>query len=148
MFRSLMRLSGLKCCNNSRPSANNNITYSCFHTNSVEFAAVKKTTSAAGGVMGLGRGKKKGGKVGTVEKKLLPVETDPEKLVNFVCGSNIYVTGEDVKEDSEYPDWLWSLNTGKPPRIEDLDPNTKEYWKRVRAAGMRRNNKLKSMKKF
>lgn len=53
-----------------------------------------------------------------------------------------------IKEDSEYPDWLWQLNTGAPPRIEDLDPNTKQYWLRVRAAGMRRNNKLRSMRKF
>ncbi|CAH2251887.1 jg13809 [Pararge aegeria aegeria] len=71
-----------------------------------------------------------------MEKKQLPVETDPEKLVNY------------IKDDSEYPDWLWTLNTGKPPRIEDLDPNTKQYWIRVRAAGMRRNNKLRSMRKF
>lgn len=47
--------------------------------------------------MGLGKGKKKVGKLGTMEKKELPVETDPVKLVNYVCGSNIYTTGEDVK---------------------------------------------------
>ncbi|XP_045761920.1 39S ribosomal protein L54, mitochondrial [Maniola jurtina] len=119
------------------------------HSNSPN-CAVKKTTTAAGGVLGLGKGKKKLGKLGSMEKKQLPVETDPEKLVNYVCGSNIYITGEDVKikDDSEYPDWLWTLNTGKPPRIEDLDPNTKQYWIRVRAAGMRRNNKLRSMRKF
>ncbi|KAI5631778.1 mitochondrial ribosomal protein l37 domain-containing protein [Phthorimaea operculella] len=114
-------------------------------------AAVKKTTSAAGGVMGLGKGKKgKAGKLGAMEKKELPVETDPYKLVNQVCGSNIYVTGEDVKikPDSEYPDWLWTLRTNGPPPIEELDPETKEYWLRVRAAGMRRNNKLRSMRKF
>ncbi|XP_045518945.1 39S ribosomal protein L54, mitochondrial [Pieris brassicae] len=112
--------------------------------------AVKKTTSAAGGVLGLGRGKKKVGKVSAMEKKQLPVESDPEKLVNYVCGSNIYLTGEDVKikDDREYPDWLWTLNRGAAPRIEELDPNTKEYWMRVRAAGMRRNNKLRSMRKF
>lgn len=53
-----------------------------------------------------------------------------------------------IKGDSEYPEWLWHLNTGPPPRIEELDPNTKQYWVRVRAAGMRRNNKLRSMRKF
>lgn len=47
--------------------------------------------------MGLGKGKKKGGKLATMEKKEMPVETDPVKLVHFVCGSNIYTTGEDVK---------------------------------------------------
>ncbi|XP_034826286.1 large ribosomal subunit protein mL54 [Maniola hyperantus] len=129
-------------CNSSLCIAN-------FHSNSPNFA-VKKTTTAAGGVLGLGKGKKKLSKLGSMEKKQLPVETDPEKLVNYVCGSNIYITGEDVKikDESEYPDWLWTLNTGKPPRIEDLDPNTKQYWIRVRAAGMRRNNKLRSMRKF
>lgn len=49
------------------------------------------------GVMGLGKGKKKGGKLSTMEKKEMPVESDPHKLVNYVCGSNIYTTGEDVK---------------------------------------------------
>ncbi|XP_068624169.1 large ribosomal subunit protein mL54 [Battus philenor] len=128
------------------PGAHN----SCLHTTATCCAAIKKTTSAAGGVLGLGKGKKKMGKLGAMEKKELPVETDPEKLVSQVCGSNIYLTGEDVKikDDSEYPDWLWSLNTGAPPKIEDLDPNTKEYWLRVRAAGMKRNNRLKAMKKF
>lgn len=53
-----------------------------------------------------------------------------------------------LKDDSEYPEWLWTLHTGKPPRIEDLDPNTKQYWIRVRAEGMRRNNRLQSLKKF
>ncbi|XP_013194768.1 large ribosomal subunit protein mL54 [Amyelois transitella] len=118
------------------------------HTNSVTFA-VKKTTSAAGGVMGLGKGKKKAGKITTMEKKQLPVETDPHKLVTYVCGSNIYTTGEDVKlkDDSEYPDWLWELRP-VPPRLEELDPNSKQYWLRVRAAGIRRNNMLRSMRKF
>lgn len=127
-----------------------NIFSSKIHISNVNYAVSKKTTSAAGGVMGLGKGKKKGGKLGTMEKKEMPVETDPVKLVNYVCGSNIYINGEDVKikDDSEYPDWLWSLNTGPPPKIEDLDPNTKQYWVRVRAAGIKRNNRLKSMRKF
>ncbi|XP_059056067.1 large ribosomal subunit protein mL54 [Achroia grisella] len=124
------------------------VSKSNIHTLGACFAAVKKT-SAAGGVMGLGKGKKKAGKLTTMEKKVLPVETDPEKLVNYVCGSNIYTTGEDVKikDDSEYPEWLWTLRT-EPVPIEQLDPNTKEYWLRVRAAGMKRNNKLRSLRKF
>lgn len=41
---------------------------------------------------------KKGGKLGpVVEKKIMPVETDPQKLVNYVCGSNINIKGEDIK---------------------------------------------------
>ena len=85
-----------------------------------------------------------------MEKKLLPVETDPERLVNYCCGSNIYVEGEDVKlkPDNEYPDWLWELNIGPPPKLEDLDPTTKKYWQKVRDMNIRRNNRLKSMRKF
>lgn len=42
--------------------------------------------------------KKKIGKVGPVaEKKVIPVETDATKLVNYVCGSNYMKTGEDIK---------------------------------------------------
>lgn len=65
-----------------------------------------------------GLGSKKGGKMGkmaqVVEKKIFPVETDPGKLVNNVCGSNIMKQGQDVAlmPDSEYPDWLWSLRLG------------------------------------
>ncbi|CAH2210240.1 jg5451, partial [Pararge aegeria aegeria] len=76
-------------CHNSLRNAN-------LHTH-LPNCAVKKTTTAAGGVLGLGKGKKKLSKLGSMEKKQLPVETDPEKLVNYVCGSNIYTTGEDIK---------------------------------------------------
>lgn len=67
------------------------------------------------GIMSLGKSKKKVGKGGPVlEKSELPVETDAKVLVKFVCGSNILKEGQDVelKPDSEYPDWLWNLNTG------------------------------------
>lgn len=41
--------------------------------------------------------KKKVGKLGPIaEKIVLPVETDASKLVKYVCGSNIYKTGEDI----------------------------------------------------
>lgn len=42
--------------------------------------------------------KKKMGKAGPVaEKRVIPVETDPSKLVNYVCGSNYMQKGEDIK---------------------------------------------------
>lgn len=99
----------------------------------------------------LGMKKKKGVKGGpAVEKRVLPVETDPERLVNYCCGSNIYVTGEDVKlgADSDYPDWLWKLRTGPTPPLEELDPHSKEYWLRVRQLAIRRQNQLRKLKKF
>lgn len=42
--------------------------------------------------------KKKLGKLGPIAEKVeIPVETDAYKLVNYVCGSNINKTGEDIK---------------------------------------------------
>ncbi|EFN88162.1 39S ribosomal protein L54, mitochondrial [Harpegnathos saltator] len=86
----------------------------------------------------------------SVEKKVLSVETDPYKLQSHVCGTNIYKEGEDVKikSDSEYPSWLWNIRTGPPPPLEEMDPNTKQYWRRLRLLGLRRNNKIKGTKKF
>lgn len=95
--------------------------------------------------------RKKLGKMGpTVEKKILPVETDPEKLIKYVCGANIFKTGEEIplKPDSEYPNWLWNLRLGPPIPLEELDPNSKQYWRRIRKMAMRRNNKLAQLKKF
>lgn len=41
---------------------------------------------------------KKLGKLGPImEKKEIPVETDANKLVSYVCGSNIMKKGEDIK---------------------------------------------------
>ncbi|KRT79010.1 hypothetical protein AMK59_7514, partial [Oryctes borbonicus] len=104
----------------------------------------KKETGGVSMVGGMLK-KKKAGKAGpTMEKKILPVETDPQKLVNFVCGSNIYKEGQDVqiKPDEEYPEWLWTLRTGKPPTLDELNPNSLEYWRKVRQLGMKRNNRL------
>lgn len=87
----------------------------------------------------------------SVEKKELPVETDAHRLQTHVCGTNIYKEGgEDVmiKPDSEYPSWLWTIRTGPFPPLEELDPNTKQYWRRLRLLGLRRNNKVKGTKKF
>ncbi|KAL7294617.1 39S ribosomal protein L54, mitochondrial [Trichogramma pretiosum] len=85
------------------------------------------------------------------EKIKLPVEEDVNKLLTHCCGTNLLKEGgEDVKlkPDSEYPDWLWSIRTGPAPPLEELDPNTKEYWKRLRREGIKRQNKLKSLRKF
>ncbi|CAH1393065.1 unnamed protein product [Nezara viridula] len=99
----------------------------------------------------IGKSKKKAGKFGAVAEKIqLPVETDAHKLVKFLCGSNIQKEGKDIelKPDNEYPDWLWKLNTGKPKPLEELDPDSKAYWLRVKKMAMVRNNKLSKLKKF
>lgn len=85
------------------------------------------------------------------EKKILPVEKDVNKLLTYVCGTNLCKEGgEDVKikPDSEYPSWLWNIRTGPPLTLEELDPNTKQYWKKLRSLGLRRNNKLRKTRKF
>ncbi|XP_055917104.1 39S ribosomal protein L54, mitochondrial [Eupeodes corollae] len=95
--------------------------------------------------------KKKLGKLGAiVEKKVIPVETDVNKLVSYCCGSNINKTGEDIKlkPDSEYPEWLWNINYQGIVPLEELDPESKTYWRRIRKMALRRNNKLAKLKKF
>ena len=66
---------------------------SIFHWNQLDSSSINYLLAA---VKGLG---KKLGKVAatTVEKKIMPVEEDPHKLVNYVCGSNYFIEGEDVK---------------------------------------------------
>ncbi|CAK9814910.1 39S ribosomal protein L54, mitochondrial [Anthophora quadrimaculata] len=84
----------------------------------------------------------------TKQKIDLPVEKDINKLLTYVCGSNIYKEGEDVKlkPDSEYPEWIWNIRT-EPPKLEELDPNTKQYWRYIRRKALIRNNlKIKSRK--
>jgi hypothetical protein len=38
--------------------------------------------------------------------------------------------------------------SGKAPSLEELDPDTKEYWRKVRKMGIRRQNQLSKLKKF
>ncbi|XP_031843378.1 mitochondrial ribosomal protein L54 [Nomia melanderi] len=85
---------------------------------------------------------KKQKKMVKIEKVELPVEKDVNKLLTYVCGTNIYKEGEDVtlKPDSEYPDWLWEIRT-EPYELSELDPNTKVYWRYVRRAALRRKNR-------
>merc|ERR1719340_241707 len=83
--------------------------------NSIPITNVRTAAAAAGG---------KGGKKGAGQsvgkaKRALSVETNPEKLVNFVCGSD-YRTEEHregdvpIKPDSEYPDWLFTMDITRP----------------------------------
>jgi len=111
--------------------------------------------SAAGyakapGVPALGK-KGKGSKMpATVERRKFPVESDPEKLTKFVCGSNILKTGQDVelKPDSEYPEWLFKIRLGEREPLEEMDQETLEYWRRLRKESLRRNTKLMRLKKY
>ncbi|CAL1547535.1 unnamed protein product [Lymnaea stagnalis] len=68
------------------------------------------------------------------KKTKMEVVTDPEQLLKYCCGANIYVDGKDpeIKPDSEYPDWLWNLRTERGGvKLEELDPDTMAYWRRL-----------------
>merc|ERR550519_2943240 len=86
-----------------------------------------------------------------MQKVELEVETDATKLVTQVCGANYALDSEPImiKEDSEYPDWLWTLNVKRPlPPLEEMDPNTKEYWLTVSRNMKRRRNKLNKLRRW
>lgn len=105
-------------------------------------AKAKATTGGAKGG--------KGGKGGAMQKAILDVEEDANKLVTEVCGLNYQLETDPVliKPDSEYPDWLWTINVKRPlPPLEEMDPNTKEYWMQVRRDMRRARNKLMKLKK-
>jgi large subunit ribosomal protein L54 len=77
-----------------------------------------------------------------------PVRDDAEYLVSHVSGSNIFKTGEDIqiKDDSEYPDWIWTARIDRFPLLEELDPNTKEYWELLRMNSCIRTRRLMKVK--
>merc|ERR1719340_548116 len=107
--------------------------------NTIPITNVRTAAAAAGG---------KGGKKGSGQsvgkaKRALSVETDPEKLVNFVCGSD-YRTEEHregdvpIKPDSEYPSWLFTMDVTRPkPKAIDMEnKNTIEYYEQLRQEHM------------
>ena len=64
-----------------------------------------------------------------------------------MCGLNYRIDGVQepvkIKPDSEYPDWLWTINVERPlPPLEERDPNTKEYWMQVNRDMKRQRNRL------
>ena len=65
---------------------------------------------------GAGAAKGKAGKGAAMKKAILEVEEDAHKLVTQVCGLNYQIDSEPVliKPDSEYPEWLWTLNVQRP----------------------------------
>ncbi|CAH1791148.1 unnamed protein product [Owenia fusiformis] len=93
---------------------------------------------AAGGAKGASAAR-------NVDKKKLDHENDPEKLLTYCCGLNIYKEGEDpkLKQDSEYPDWLWKLNVERENTpLDELDKDSWTYWRRMRRLANKRKYNL------
>ncbi len=79
---------------------------------------------------------------------MLDVETDPEKLVNFCCGANYKIDGEEVpiRPKSEYPEWLWTMDIKRPlPKSWEIeDTNSKEYFEACQTEYVHKMKRLKS----
>nr|XP_018916449.1 PREDICTED: 39S ribosomal protein L54, mitochondrial [Bemisia tabaci] len=100
----------------------------------------------------LGKAKKKtaGKAAGSSEKIRLPVETDTNRLVNYVCGTNLLKEGgEDVKigPDSDYPDWLFELYVGPAKKLSELEPGSLQYWRRINKLYIRKRRKESMLRK-
>merc|ERR1719414_2066677 len=74
-------------------------------------------------------------------------ESDPKKLVEYCCGSNYFLEGEDVKlkPDSEYPDWLFTMDVKRPkPMAHEMeDKTTIEYYEKVKEEEAERKYQLR-----
>lgn len=80
-------------------------------------------------------------------KKSEEVAESPSESVDLsqVCtGLNYYTHGEDplLKEDSEYPDWLWEI--AEPVKShKELPEDSEKYWRRLNKFNARNNNLIR-----
>ncbi|KAF6721422.1 39S ribosomal protein L54, mitochondrial [Oryzias melastigma] len=97
-------------------------------------------------VVAKGKGK------GMVKEELKGPEVckDPIRLTSHAVGVNIFKQGEDpkIKPTEEYPEWLFDLNLGEAKKLDELEPDSWDYWNRLRKENILRYNKLHKGKKF
>ncbi|XP_020636866.2 large ribosomal subunit protein mL54 [Pogona vitticeps] len=79
-------------------------------------------------------GKARGRTTARVELKGPEICKDPVLLTTHAMGVNIYKDGQEVKlkPDSEYPEWLFNIHIGPPKKLDELDPDTLQYWRHLR----------------
>ena len=80
-----------------------------------------------------------------LKKVEIEVEKDTHKLATYCCGLNILKTGGEevaLKPADAYPDWLWELTLGRGPTLDEMEPNTLEWWARRRRLALRYKHKL------
>lgn len=101
-----------------------------FVTTSYKSAGPKNVAPAAAGTSGNPLGRKR--------FRRPPKSTEAEYLVSHVSGSCYFNEGEDIKikDDSQYPDWLWNMHLGKPKTTQELEFGTKEYWETLKLENM------------
>ncbi|XP_064187705.1 large ribosomal subunit protein mL54 [Anguilla rostrata] len=75
---------------------------------------------------------------------------DPVKLTTHAVGVNIFKEGQDppLRPFEEYPEWLFQLNLGPPKKLQELGPESRQYWKVLRKEHMWRFNRLSKGKRF
>ncbi|XP_061409397.1 large ribosomal subunit protein mL54 [Lethenteron reissneri] len=75
---------------------------------------------------------------------------DPEVLVSHCVGLNYLREGSDppLRADSEYPPWLFELNVGPPLKLDEVEPDSMEYFRLLRKQHMWRVNKLSRHKRI
>ncbi|KAG8126953.1 hypothetical protein E2320_022015 [Naja naja] len=91
-----------------------------------------------------GKGRMKG--LSKEELKGPEICKDPVKLTTHAMGVNIYKEGTDVKlkPDSE----LFNMDLGPPKKLEELDPDTLEYWRLLRKENTKLGKKYWKTKPF
>ncbi|XP_008333565.1 large ribosomal subunit protein mL54 [Cynoglossus semilaevis] len=94
----------------------------------------------------------KGKGKGMVKEELKGPEVckDPVRLTTYAVGVNIYKEGDDpkLKNPEEYPGWLYELHLGAAKKLTELEPESWQYWRRLRKENIWRSNRLSKGKQF